>query len=103
MARALQELEQPPVLGGGARPVMCYPDPKQGPGPNGAEPFRCFGMALLQDAREAVQGMKLPTATQPIPFGAEPLNMGCLPMVFAPCRRSIRTIDRQRLRYREFL
>ena len=46
----------PPVLGAGARPVMCYPDPHSAAGPNGGVAFRCYGMAMLQDSAEAVRG-----------------------------------------------
>mmetsp|Transcript_55219 Transcript_55219/g.103518 ORF Transcript_55219/g.103518 Transcript_55219/m.103518 type:complete len:102 (-) Transcript_55219:31-336(-) len=82
----LDDLMSPPVLGGGARPVMCYPDPHSAAGPNGGLPFRCYGMAMLQDSAEAVRGINLPKATRPSPWttadplqGAAPCWLGSWP------------------------
>eukprot|EP00931_Biecheleriopsis_adriatica_P081127 TRINITY_DN54477_c0_g1_i1.p1 TRINITY_DN54477_c0_g1~~TRINITY_DN54477_c0_g1_i1.p1 ORF type:complete len:112 (-),score=22.09 TRINITY_DN54477_c0_g1_i1:19-354(-) len=80
----LDTIQSPPVLGGGARPVMCYPDPKAGAGPNGGVPFRCYGMAMLNDAAEAVKGMNLPSVRKRDPFAdADPLQ-GAMQLLLVP-------------------
>lgn len=89
----LEELLSPPVLGGGARPVMCYPDPHSAAGPNGGLPFRCYGMAMLQDSAEAVRGVSLPKATRVSPFETADPMQGLAPAVpwalpWAPQERS---------------
>ncbi|CAE7219101.1 unnamed protein product [Symbiodinium sp. CCMP2592] len=92
----LDQLSTGPVLGGGARPVMCYPDPHSLGGPNGGIPFRCYGMAMLQDSSEAVRGLNLPNLSRPSPFdSADPLQ-GCAPLALLVPFQTVRAQERRR-------
>ncbi|CAJ1333858.1 unnamed protein product [Effrenium voratum] len=75
---------------------MCYPDPHSLAGPNGGLPFRCYGMAMLQDSAEAVRGVSLPKATRPSPFDTADTMRGCLPclpLVAPRMRRQAKKTD----------
>eukprot|EP00435_Cladocopium_sp_Y103_P059008 s1215_g21.t1 len=91
-------VRSPPVLGGGARPVMCYPDPHSAAGPNGGLPFRCYGMAMLQDSAEAIRGVSLPNASRVSPFETADPMQGMMPIV--PCWTQMKL---QRRRRNDFL